>query len=160
MEYSRHDFIGDFAKRTLKNLDFIQAEAAASGVYPVTQLWNSLLGLIVLPSEADLESLQIPMSDLWSDGWPHITTTGREREVLRDLMVDLRNAVAHFNVEFVPGTDREIKTVTVWTRRSNREGKPIEGTRRWEGKLTVKQLDHLARRIAAIYVKEFAHTSV
>jgi hypothetical protein len=50
------DLIVDFAQRTLRNLDHVQAQARTGdeGVYPVTQLWNSLLGLIVLPHEVHL----------------------------------------------------------------------------------------------------------
>ena len=65
------DIITDFAYRTLRNLDSIQSQArdGDDGVYPVTQLWNSLLGLIVLPREVDLERIpRTGMSELWSEG--------------------------------------------------------------------------------------------
>lgn len=57
MEYT--NFIVDFARRTLLNLDYMQAQAdrGVEDVYPVTQLWNSLLGLVVLPRELDVNSL-------------------------------------------------------------------------------------------------------
>jgi len=49
------NLIRDFAERTIQNLNFIQAQASAADpdAYEVTQLWNSLLGLIVLPQELD-----------------------------------------------------------------------------------------------------------
>ncbi len=161
MEYT--DFIADFAKRTLRNLDHVQTQALSGdeGVYPVTQLWNSLLGLIVLPRERDLSRIpRIPMTELWSEGWPRLTTTaGREHRTLHDLVSDLRRAVAHFNVEFRAGSDREITSVTMWTQDSGPNGRPILGSRRWEGQVSVEELDRLARSIAALYLKEFASTA-
>ena len=46
MEYT--NFIVDFARRTLLNLDYVQAQAdrGVEDVYPVTQLWNSLLARV------------------------------------------------------------------------------------------------------------------
>ncbi len=159
MEYT--DFIADFAQRTLRNLNHLQDQARRGdeGVYPVTQLWNSLLGLIVLPRERDLRRIpRTPMTELWSEGWPRLTATGREHESLHDLVSDLRRAVAHFNVEFTAGSDREITALTVWTQSSDSNGRPVQGSRRWEGRITVQELDRLARLIADLYLKEFAST--
>jgi len=157
MEY--RDFIADFAHRTLLNLDHIQAQADSGkgDVYPVTQLWNSLLGLIVLPRERDLSRIpETAMTELRSKGWPQITTTsGDEHQSLHDLVRDLRNAVAHFNVKFNPGTDGEIMSLTIWTQEF-RNRRPFQGSRRWEGRIGVSELDGLARCIANLYVKEFA----
>lgn len=161
MEYTT-DFIADFAQRTLRNLDRVQAQASSGdeGVYPVTQLWNSLLGLIVLPRERDLRRIpRIPMTELWSQGWPRLTAHGPEHRSLRDLVNDLRRAVAHFNVEFTAGSDREITSVTMWTQDSDSGGRPVPGSRRWEGRITVEELDRLARSIADLYIREFASTA-
>jgi hypothetical protein len=157
MEYS--EFIADFARRTLLNLEHVQEEADSGNerVYPVTQLWNSLLGLIVLPKERDIERIpDTALRDLRSAGWPQITTThGDEHESLREMVRALRNAVAHFNVEFSPGHDGEILTVTVWTEEI-RDRRPVRDSRGWEGRISVSNLGDLARRIANLYVKEFA----
>lgn len=151
--------IGDFARRTLRNLDHVQGQAASGhdGVYPVTQLWNSLLGLIVLPRERDLRRIpKTPMPQLWAEGWPRFTTTPEyEHRTLHDLVSDLRRSVAHFNVEFVPDDDREIRSVTMWTQGSDAAGRPVPGSRRWEGHIGVVDLDRLARSIAEVYLKEF-----
>ena len=98
VEYT--DFIADFAQRTLLNLDHVQAQERRDkdDVYPVTQLWNSLLGLIVLPREGDLDRIPADsMTDLWLRGWPRITVTiGADRtETLPGLVNALRNAIAH-----------------------------------------------------------------
>lgn len=166
------DFIRDFTERTLRNLDFIQAQASAGDrdAYEVTQLWNSLLGLIVLPRKRELEAHgggieqipQTPMTELWSQGWPRVTVSGRaEHESLPDLVRHLRNAVAHFNVDFKPGTDSEITSVsaitsvTVWDQPVDHDGEPIKGSRRWEGQISVDDLDCLARLIAKEYLWVF-----
>ena len=158
MEYTH--FIADFSRRTLQNLDHIQAQAwgGDEDVYPVTQLWNSLLGLVVLPRERDLTRIpRIPMTDLWSQGWPRLrTTTGSEHRTLLDLVSDLRRAVAHFNVDFRADPKGEINTVIVWTQGSDQQGRPVPGSRRWEGHVGVEDLNRLARSIAALYLKEFA----
>ncbi len=156
------DLIADFAWRTLQNLDHVQEQERLGdeGVYPVTQLWNSLLGLIVLPRERDMRRIpRTPMTELWSQGWPRLTAAGPEHRSLRDLVSDLRRAVAHFNVEFIAGSGREITSVTMWTQNSDSDGRPIQGSRRWEGRITVEELDRLARLIANLYVENFASTA-
>ena len=86
VEYSPQ-FISDFARRTLLNLDRIQqAEVEGeSDVFPVTQLWNSLLGLVVLPRERDENLIpDTPLADLSADGWPLIRrANGKEQHPSR-----------------------------------------------------------------------------
>src|SRR5712691_10434533 len=41
------------ARRTLKNLDFIKKNASSTEAHPVTQVVNSLLGLLVFPVEKE-----------------------------------------------------------------------------------------------------------
>lgn len=57
-DVSRNEAI-EIARRTRKNLEFIKAEfdclGRDSGVHVVTQLVNSLLGMVVLPREQYLE---------------------------------------------------------------------------------------------------------
>jgi HEPN pEK499 p136 len=160
MEYT--NFIVDFARRTLLNLDYMQAQAdrGVEDVYPVTQLWNSLLGLVVLPRELDVNSLpETSMLQLRTEGWPQFpTTAGEEPRTVRDLVTHLRHAVAHFNVEFNTGPERAITSLTIWSQ-ATKNGRPIKGSRGWEGRITVEDLNRLARRIADLYVKEFATTA-
>lgn len=139
--------MADFARRTLLNLEHVQEEAASGNgrVYPVTQLWNSLLGLIVLPRERDMNRIpDTALSNLRSEGWPQITTTGGGgHKSLREVVRALRNAITHFNVEFSAGPDREILTVTVWTQEV-RNGRPVPDSRGWEGRISVSELEDLA----------------
>src|SRR4051812_32673232 len=109
MEY--RELVADFAQRTLDNLDYMQAQADAGveRVYPVTQLWNSLLGLLVLPYEREVDRLpETPTAALLAMGWPQVEHRFAEPAHLRALIKNLRNAVAHCNVEFFPGPDGEI----------------------------------------------------
>ncbi len=155
MNYS--DLITDFATRTLTNLDLVK-DAVAQGnpdAYEVTQLWNSLLGLIVAPRETDMGRLpQTPLAKLYATGWPDITTKGQlEAETLRGLVGTLRHAVAHFNVEFHPDADGEIREVSLWNEKTLR-GQPLPGRpHRWDGRVNVDELERLARLISATYLE-------
>lgn len=154
MEYN-DDLISDFAARTLRNLDFVQERVRSGdkGLYDVTQLWNSLLGLIVLALETDKSRIPAtPMAELESQGWPRLTAGGRDGESLPDLVKNLRNAVAHANVRFVAGSDRQVGSVRMWN-----EYPP--GNVRWKGRATVDELDRFVRLIAALYRDTFAKTA-
>src|SRR5215471_14830313 len=78
MEYT--NFIIDFVERTRCNLEHIEERARCGDdddVYPVTQLWNSLLGLIVVLHEDHEQRLPAtPMTELYAQGWPDITIKG------------------------------------------------------------------------------------
>ena len=51
-EYNINKFLAEFTERTIKNLDVIGCLASnGENVFEVTQLINSLLGLVVLPKE-------------------------------------------------------------------------------------------------------------
>ena len=156
MEYN-DDLISDFASRTLKNLDFVQQQVRNGNkdLYDVTQLWNSLLGLIVLPLETDKSRIPATsMADLESQGWPRLTKNTRDHESLHNLVNHLRNAVAHANVRFIPRSrsDRQIKSVELWN-----EHPP--GNVRWSGQATVEELDRFVRLIAVLYRDTYAETA-
>lgn len=127
LEY--RELVSDFAKRTLVNLDHIKSHELAGGeeAYFVTQLWNSLAGLIVLPKEVELHRIRpIAMIELIAEAWPDITTSDWRPDTLPEFVVALRNAVCHWNVTF--------------------EG-PNE---------SVGVLEDVARRVAAEFLRDFA----
>ena len=125
--------------------DRVESHSVSDEVYPVTQLWNSLLGLIVLPQERDVDRIPATrMSERWAVGWPRITVAGREHRTLRHLVRDLRNAVSHFNVEFEAGRDQEIHSVLVWVSVLDSDGRPKPTERGWQGRMTVEDLRQLA----------------
>lgn len=93
----------EFARRTKANLEFMQAaRAEGADVHEVTQLANSLLGLIVFVWEKtfveDMKKLR--MKDLERKGWPSINVTKGASETLYDFVRHLRNAVAHGRLTF------------------------------------------------------------
>lgn len=92
-----------FARRTRKNLERIK-RAAVDGedVHPVVQLANSLLGLIVIPWERDaLDTiLHRRLEVLRCSGWPCFRITKGRCKTLKDLIRNLRNAVAHGHMRF------------------------------------------------------------
>jgi hypothetical protein len=115
--------IHGFAERTRKNLRFIVA-AYENGedVHTVTQLINSLLGLIVYPYEYyDLDQLnRIPLSTIYQDECPwdfSPVKTIVEQEFpaptsLGELVRHLRNGIAHRRVRF-GSTSRDLNEVDV-----------------------------------------------
>jgi hypothetical protein len=159
VEYN--DLISDFADRTLRNLDDVQKRVrhGDKGLYDVTQLWNSLLGLIVLPLETEKKNKHsksripaTPMTELGSNGWPRLTVNGGDDESLHDLVKNLRHAVAHANVKFIAGSDHQIASVEVWNEYPR-------GTVVWNGRATVEELDRFVRLIAVLYRETFAKTA-
>ena len=88
--------IRDFAERTRKNLRTIEDLQAKGGeAYEVTQLVNSMLGLLVFPRERFFDQIpQTSLSDLEADGWPVPKVVGDfpQARDLRELIRYLRNA--------------------------------------------------------------------
>src|SRR5688572_21335039 len=114
------DVVADFAERTKKNLELLkkfQAENPESAVYEVTQLINSMLGLLVFPKEGYFRRIpEIPLSQLIEEGWPIPSVRGifQQPETLRELIRLLRNAIAHFNLEFKANEQKQITGLVVW----------------------------------------------
>ena len=99
---SRNDAL-EFANRTLKNLRHVEtASENGEDVHVVTQLANSLLGLVVFPWErnfvAHIESLKL--IDLAARGWPKWKIAVGSCMTLGELTRHLRNAVAHGRITY------------------------------------------------------------
>ena len=95
--------------RTLKNLEFIKAEfdqSPADGrVHVVTQVVNSLLGLVILPYEKRyaLHQDKKMLEELYAEDWPTWNITlpkPGEPKQLGKLIGHLRNAAAHGRYTF------------------------------------------------------------
>lgn len=96
MEYAKDSaFVKDFVYRTKENI--------RSGTHPyeVTQLVNSLIGLLVLPKERYYANIQDKMIDaaLLSDLVECITIPARKKCSLKYIVRRMRNAIAHFHIE-------------------------------------------------------------
>lgn len=72
MEYQ--NVVKDFARRTRQNLDLlrnIQKQHPELEIYEVTQLVNSMLGLLVFPQQQYIRDVPaIPLDELACQGWP------------------------------------------------------------------------------------------
>jgi hypothetical protein len=124
------DIVRDFATRTKANLRVIEAlESAGLEVYEVTQLVNSLLGLLVFPQQRYFRRIpETPLETLAQDGWPKPLVEGDFPSVktLKDLMRYLRNAIAHFNVEYISDDSNQIQGMRVWNMRRGEENWSVE----------------------------------
>jgi HEPN pEK499 p136 len=94
-----------FASHTRKNLEYIEMTSKAgthNEVHVVTQLANSLLGLVVFLWERNfVEHIKtLPLADLYKEGWPRIEMLKGECQTLGDLIYHLRNAAAHGRIKF------------------------------------------------------------
>ena len=120
MKYGEN-IIKDFADRTLKNLEAIKKlKEDRKKVYEVTQLVNSLLGLLVISHEKffKLSIEKIKVDELRQKGCliPDATLQNDQSNktdyiFLSDLIRNLRNSIAHFHVEIKPGDNNEIRSL-------------------------------------------------
>lgn len=88
--------------RTEKNLRAIESlKDRGEEVYEVTQLINSLLGLLIYPKERMFYKIpHIRREYMEKEGWPLPCEEISQVRHLRGLVKNVRNAVAHFNIEF------------------------------------------------------------
>ena len=148
------EVIRDFAERTSKNLSMIeQLQTEGREAYEVTQLVNSMLGLLVFPQQNYINQIpETPLDDLKRDGWPVPNCQRGPDEVrnLNQLIRYLRNAIAHFNIEFIDDGQNQLRLLKVWN--ENRDG-----VKTWEAELSVSDLRGIAERfIGLILSKERA----
>lgn len=148
MEYK--DLVKDFSARTNKNLEFIEklkTDDSAAEVYETTQLINSLLGLIILPKEEQFSKIPTtPLTYLINQGWaiPGIIANHPKSPDLRSLIRYLRNAVAHFNIEFIADNNSgTIIGLKLWN-------EPSPGNRDWEVDLLLIELRDITRRFSTL----------
>lgn len=110
--------IEGFAGRVRKNTDFlVSAFERGEDVHIVTQFVLSLLGLIIFPYEEIVRHDTFPvktMRELEKQGWPTFNVIrGKEFNTLDELIKHLRNAIAHYQIEFEPGNERRLENITI-----------------------------------------------
>ena len=126
----------DIMRRTIHNLEFIEHYAAPSGPFEVTQLINSFIGALAHPWEqlkAELKEMALSNAV----GWPMIQKerpNDDDPKSIGDLVRLLRNAIAHGNIDLLPGDQAEIKALRVWN------NDPRSGRRTWGTLLTVADM--------------------
>jgi hypothetical protein len=109
MGYDKNYLVKVFAERTRANLETIKKIRPD---FKITQLINSCLGLLVFPRKACRDRIpKIPLDDLVSRGWPIPSIEAGVQQVvhLRELVVHLRNAIAHGHLKLYPDKNNQIK---------------------------------------------------
>lgn len=153
MNYNNEELLRDFIQRTKQNLIVIEEadfKDPKSIVYPTTQLINSLLGLLVFPFEHMGD--QIPykdLQDLEKEGWVIPKVIGRFEQVkdLRQFIAYLRNSVSHFNIDFNPDANNEIKSIIVCNKKWNKVTSKYD-IPNWKAEITILGLrDNVLRFI-------------
>lgn len=154
MQYE-DELVLDFAQRTMRNLEFIEQnlDEPEFEVFEVTQLINSLLGLLVFPQQKFFDKTpEIPLKDLVDLGWPKITFTEHREPrknlnfyLLRGFLAYLRNGISHFNVEFLSNKQKQITGLRVWNIR--------EGEMDWEASLSLVELKQIIKKFIELMEK-------
>jgi hypothetical protein len=99
---NRNDAL-EFANRTFKNLRYLEAaHDRGEDVHIVTQLANSLLGLVVFPWERNFVSHieSLTLAELSDRGWPKWKISLSTCSTLGELTRHVRNAVAHGRITY------------------------------------------------------------
>ena len=128
-DVSRNEAI-EIARRTQRNLEYIKAEFDRMGedskVHVVTQLVNSLLGMVVLPREQYLEvrNEATNWDSLIGQGWPKWDIAKGEAETLGQLVRHIRNAATHGRITY-SSDSRYLHQVTITVEDSGDQGKSI-----------------------------------
>ena len=152
-EVSRNAAI-EIARRTERNLLFIKAEfdrmGESSPVHVVTQLVNSLLGMVILPREQYLElrNEATKLGDLVSEGWPEWDVAKGKADTLGQLARHIRNAAAHGHITF-SSDSRYLHEVLITVEDSPDSGKSIN----WRAEITGDKLYDFCIKFAA-HVRE------
>lgn len=145
-----------FARRTKSNLDFIQQ---ASGdpklqVYEVTQLVNSLLGLLLFPRTYTLGYFRsYKLNQLDPHCWPDLTNQSNARDklpiiTLEQVLREMRNAVAHNDLSFIPDRNNDIQRIVFQNENSKGFDNPY---REWSLQLTLPELRLLLNSLLSLY---------
>lgn len=150
------NLIHDFARRTLANLDAVahlRRQNSEIQFYEVTNLINSMLGLLIFPQQAFVNRIPpIPLSELEEQGWAIPRVTGKFAQVrdLNQLVRYLRNAIAHCNVKFKAGAEDEIVGLIVWNNDTRRPGSP----KTWQAELSLEEIESITRKFVALILSK------
>lgn len=166
--YNIQSFIRNFADRTQYNYEFVKKESSHRGPYEVTQLINSLFGLIIVPNEKyknikkrDLRGRNKIITSIADDIYEIIDRCkkeGRYRNnygqrssekiaLIRDVARHLRNSIAHGGNEglhFLPIAEGEEITDVVFY--------DTDGIGEFCIKLTIDEIKELVDLISKFYI--------
>lgn len=178
-QYNIKCFLKDFSNRTMLNLEYIEKSHTKTNVFEVTQLINSLLGLIIIPVEAykankgysddklkqssikDYENIEKIIKKcedekrLYCDYYTK-QNGGKETLDVAKFVKHIRNSVAHGGnkgIHFYPILEKEdISSVFFY---DNYEPNKSKENLIYEFcvKLTIGELKELTKSIANLYCK-------
>lgn len=154
MTQYRNPVVKDFARRTRANLEIVREmhKQDPGRVYEVTQLINSMLGLLVFPQQGYMKNIpKTSLKELVEQGWPIPEVDGPYPQVpnLYQLVRMLRHAIAHFNVEFLSDDIGQLTGLRVWNE-NPRLGNAIT----WRAVLTIKELEGITDRFIDLLLTE------
>jgi hypothetical protein len=152
MDYQ--NLVRDFAHRTRYNLDTLrnlQKTKPDLEVYEVTQLINSMLGLLVFPQQRYFDHIpKTPLTELANQGWPIPEVEGHYPQVkdLRELVRYLRNAITHCNLEFLSDEGEEISGLRVWNTN------PQNNQTTWKARLMIEDIEKITNKFIQLLLEE------
>jgi hypothetical protein len=135
--------VRDFAKRTIDNVKLLEKHYGSKDRYEVTQLINSLYGLVIIPKEKALSYIpELNLQQLAASGWPQfeIIKDDTRCDNLRKLIVNLRNGAAHAKIEF-EDQGGKIEKLTIANRWNQKH---------WRARISVDDLRIFVERFAEI----------
>jgi hypothetical protein len=151
MQIEQKDLVYELAKRTIHNLEFMNHGATGQNesdpkVFEVTQLINSLLGLIVLPHELARGISAKRIECFRADEWAIPIPKGGGIE-LKDYIRRLRDAIAHGHIEFLPTIDLEPARIA-----QVRFGDRVDGDNEnnFEVTFTIAEIEQFVKRFAGM----------
>ncbi len=150
----QEDLVREFARRTRTNLDVlrkVQKERTDYKIYEVTQLINSMLGLLVFPEQKYIEQIpETPIEDLERDGWPipEVESTYPQVKNLNELVRYLRNGISHCNLEFLSDDGVEITGIRIWNKDRGGRGKI-----NWKARLKKDDLERITEKFIQLLVQ-------
>jgi hypothetical protein len=148
------NLVRDFAKRTRANLVTLRSLPSVNPdlkVYEVTQLINSMLGLLVFPEQRYFNHIpKTSPEDLIHQGWPIPEVEGDYPQVndLQELVRYLRNGITHCNVEFLADSREQIDGLRVWNTN------PRTGKTTWKARLTLEDMEKITDKFIQLLLEE------
>lgn len=148
----------EIARRTRKNLEYVYAQYdQGAPVYEFTQLFNSMLGILVCLREEYFHGSEIEWSDVEHLGLRVAVSLKSKSEKFSRLISCTRNAVAHSNYFFIADGNRKIIGVEIWNVPSNTSvnDRKKRAIWTWSSKFTENELRDFAYLMLNYLEKSF-----
>lgn len=157
MDYQ--NLVRDFAHRTRVNLETLrqlQKTQPDLEIYEVTQLINSMLGLLIFPQQKYIENIpKTPLAELKDQGWPIPKVVDNYPQVrdLYELVRYLRNAIAHCNLKFLSDDGKQLRGLRLWNNKTKTVGgKKIDETT-WKAELTMDDIEKITDKFIQLLLE-------